>query len=39
MGGLEGRAAEEQIGSSTAGGQFLFEMLNGVSELAANIGQ
>ena len=38
MGGSEGRATEEQIGLSTAGGRFLFKMWNGVSELAARMG-
>lgn len=38
MDGLEGRTMEEQIGLSTAGGRFLFEMSKGVSELAASMG-
>ena len=39
MGGLGGRAMEVRIGLSTAGEQFLSEMLNGVSisELAVSI--
>jgi len=37
MDGLEGRTTEGQIGLSTAGGRFLFEMLKDVSELAASM--
>ena len=36
MGGWEGRAVEERTGLSTAGGRFLFEMSNGVSEMVVN---